>query len=40
MLADLFKPAWKSSSVDKRLKAVAAMDSGFRTATDSGPTGQ
>ena len=27
MLTDLFKPAWKSSSVDKRLKAIAAMDS-------------
>ncbi len=27
MLADLFKPAWKSNSVDKRLKAIAAMDS-------------
>ena len=27
MLADLFKPAWKSHSVEKRLKAIAAMDS-------------
>ncbi len=27
MLADLFKPAWKSSSVEKRLKAISAMDS-------------
>lgn len=27
MLADLFKPAWKSSSVEKRLKAVSEMDS-------------
>ena len=27
MLADLFKPAWKSGSVEKRLKAIAAMDS-------------
>jgi len=27
MLTDLFKPAWKSRSVDKRLKAIAAMDS-------------
>ncbi len=26
MLADLFKPAWKSSSVEKRMKAVSAMD--------------
>ncbi len=26
MLADLFKPAWQSPSVDKRLKAVAEMD--------------
>jgi hypothetical protein len=26
MLTDLFKPAWKSSSVEKRLKAIAAMD--------------
>jgi len=27
MLADLFKPAWKSNSVEKRLKAIAAFDS-------------
>ncbi len=27
MLADLFKPAWKSSSVEKRLKAISEMDS-------------
>ncbi|MEH6456979.1 MAG: DUF349 domain-containing protein, partial [Cocleimonas sp.] len=27
MLADLFKPAWKSNSVEKRLKAIADMDS-------------
>ncbi|MFV9615310.1 MAG: DUF349 domain-containing protein [Gammaproteobacteria bacterium] len=27
MLADLFKPAWKSSSVEKRLKAISVMDS-------------
>ena len=27
MLEDLFKPAWKSSSVEKRLKAIAAMNS-------------
>jgi len=27
MLDDLFKPAWKSSSVEKRLKAIAAMNS-------------
>jgi len=27
MLTDLFKPAWKSSSVEKRLKAVSQMDS-------------
>jgi hypothetical protein len=26
MLADLFKPAWKNSSVEKRLKAISAMD--------------
>jgi len=26
MLEDLFKPAWKSSSVEKRLKAIAAMN--------------
>ena len=26
MLVDLFKPAWKSSSVEKRLKAVTQMD--------------
>ena len=26
MLDDLFKPAWKSSSVEKRLKAISAMD--------------
>ena len=27
MLDNLFKPAWKSSSVEKRLKAISAMDS-------------
>ncbi len=27
MLADFFKPAWKSNSAEKRLKAIAAMDS-------------
>jgi len=27
MLADLFKPAWKSSAAEKRLNAVATMDS-------------
>ncbi len=27
MLTDLFKPAWKSNSVEKRLKAISAMDS-------------
>ncbi|MCG6938789.1 MAG: DUF349 domain-containing protein [Gammaproteobacteria bacterium] len=27
MLADLFKPAWKSRSVEKRLEAISAMDS-------------
>ncbi|MEB8433218.1 DUF349 domain-containing protein [Cocleimonas sp. KMM 6892] len=27
MLADLFRPAWKSKSVEKRLKAIAAFDS-------------
>jgi hypothetical protein len=27
MLADLFKPAWKSSSIEKRLRAISAMDS-------------
>jgi len=27
MLTDFFKPSWKSNSVDKRLKAIAAMDS-------------
>lgn len=27
MLANLFKPAWKSNSVDKRLKAIADFDS-------------
>lgn len=27
MLADLFKPAWKSSSIEKRLKAISEMDS-------------
>lgn len=27
MLEDLFKPAWKSSSVEKRLKAISAMNS-------------
>lgn len=27
MLVDLFKPAWKSSAVEKRLKAVSMMDS-------------
>ncbi|MBG7609244.1 MAG: DUF349 domain-containing protein, partial [Anaerolineae bacterium] len=27
MLNDFFKPAWKSSSVEKRLKAIAAMNS-------------
>ncbi len=27
MLADLFKPAWKSRSVEKRLRAISAMDS-------------
>ena len=27
MLADLFKPAWKSNSIEKRLKAIAEMDS-------------
>lgn len=27
MLNDLFKPAWKSSSVEKRLKAISAMNS-------------
>ena len=26
MLVNLFKPAWKSSSVEKRLKAISAMD--------------
>ncbi|MCK4674398.1 MAG: hypothetical protein KAT61_00665, partial [Gammaproteobacteria bacterium] len=26
MLANLFKPAWKSSSVEKRLKAISEMD--------------
>ena len=27
MLANLFKPAWKSSSVEKRLRAISVMDS-------------
>ena len=27
MLTDLFKPAWKSSSIEKRLKAISQMDS-------------
>ena len=27
MLDDLFKPGWKSSSAEKRLRAIAAMDS-------------
>ncbi len=27
MLGDFFKPAWKSSSVEKRLKAISAMNS-------------
>ncbi len=26
MLDDLFKPAWKSNSVEKRLKAISAMN--------------